>query len=250
MILDTTSAAFETVPLQTALRPAELVARTWLTTGYVRLRLAGDALRGFAAPGADDHVRLFLVPADTEVPDTEEAWRELPSREYTPVQADPDAGWVEFDLIVHGDGPGAAWAAAAPIGSPAAVAGPRRSNAVAGEPDAWFLAGDETAVPAISRFLRARRPGTPARVLVEVAAENELVPIPSDASTHLTVLVRGADGLAEALTALGARDRPDGAVLGFVAAEAAVVPVARALLLDRWGLPAEAVITKGYWRRA
>lgn len=250
MTLDTTAATFETVPLETALRPAELVARTWLTPGYVRVRLAGDALRGFAAPGADDHVRLFLVATDTDPPATEEAWRELPSREYTPAQADPDAGWVEFDLVVHGDGPGAAWASTAPIGSRVAVAGPRRSNVVAGEPDAWFLAGDETAVPAITRFLRARRPGTPARVIIEVAAENELVPIPADASTHVTVLVRGTDSLAEALTALGERDRPDGTVLGFVAAEAAVVPVARALLLDRWGLSAEAVIAKGYWRSA
>ena len=38
-------------------------------------------------------------------------------------------------------------------------------------------------------------------------------------------------------------------LLAFVAAEAAIVPVARALLLDRWQLTPEAVITKGYWRR-
>lgn len=246
----TVPAVFETVPLEAQLRPAELVSREWLTSGYVRLRLAGDALRGFAAPGADDHVRIFFAAEDGTVPATAEEWRELPSREYTPLNADPDAGWVEFDFVIHGDGPGSAWADGAPLGAKVAVAGPRRSNAVTGEPDAWFLAGDETAVPAISRFLRSRRPGTPARVVVEVAPENELVPIPTDHGTHLTVLVRGRDRLrlTDALAALGERDRPRGAVLGFVAAEAEVVPAARALLLDRWELPAEAVITKGYWR--
>lgn len=246
----TTPAAFETVPLDTALRPAELVSREWLTRGYVRVRLEGDQLKGFHAPGADDHVRLFFAPADGPLPATPEEWRELPSREYTPLNADPVAGWVEFDLVVHGDGPGSAWAATAPPGSRVAVAGPRRSNAITGDPDAWFLAGDETAIPAITRFLRSRRPGTPARVIVEVAPENELVPLPSDAGTHVTVLVRGADSLADTLAALGESDRPQGSVLGFVAAESAVVPIARTLLLEHWALPPEAVITKGYWRHA
>jgi NADPH-dependent ferric siderophore reductase len=240
--------AFETVPLETALRPAALVSREWLTPGYVRLRLEGEALRGFHAPGADDHVRLFFVPPGADAPATPEEWRELPSREYTPLNADPDAGRVEFDFVIHGDGPGSTWAASAPLGALVAVAGPRRSNAVSGDPDAWFLAGDETAVPAISRFLRSRRPGTPARVILEVAPENELVPIPTDAHTFVTVLVRGAERLVDALTALGERDRPHGAVLGFVGAEADVVPAARALLLQRWDLPPEAVIVKGYWR--
>lgn len=246
----TTPALFETVPLEATFRPAELVSREWLTPGYVRVRVAGEALHGFHAPGADDHVRLFFVPEGDEVPATTEAWRELPSREYTPANADPDAGWVEFDFVVHGDGPGSAWAADAPLGAPLAVAGPRRSNAVSGTPDAWFLAGDETAVPAISRFLRTRAPGTPARVIVEVAPENELVPIPADNHTFVTVLVRGSDSLAGTLAALGERDRPRGSVLGFVAAEAGIVPSARALLLDRWELPEESVIVKGYWRRA
>ncbi len=239
---------FETVPLETALRPAALASRQWLTPGYVRLRLEGDALRGFTAPGADDHVRIFFAEPGTAGPDTPEEWRELPSREYTPLHADGDAGWVEFDFVIHGDGPGSTWAAAAPLGSVVAVAGPRRSNTVSGEPDSWFLAGDETAVPAISRFLRSRRPGVPARVILEVAPENELVPVPTDANTFVTVLVRGTESLRDALDALGERDRPDGAVLGFVAAEAEALPAARALLLQRWGLPPEAVIAKGYWR--
>ncbi len=245
-----TTVGFETVPLETALRPAVLVSREWLTPGYVRVRLAGEALHGFDAPGADDHVRLFFLPADAEQPTSPEAWRELPSREYTPLNVDADAGWVEFDFVLHGDGAGSQWAAGAPLGSRVAVAGPRRSNAVSGQPDAWFLAGDETAVPAICRFLRSRAPGTPARVIVEVAPENELIPITTDAQTHLTVLVRGTERLADALAALGERDRPRGAVLGFVAAEAEVLPAARGLLLQRWGLPNEAVIAKGYWRRS
>lgn len=245
----THTVAFDRVPIESRLRTAELVGREWLTDGYVRIRLAGSDLRGFAAPGGDDHVRLFLVPVGADVPATPEEWRELPSREYTPVNADAEAGWVEFDFVIHGDGPGSAWAAQAPIGAPVAVGGPRRSTTVTGEPDAWFLAGDETAVPAITRFLRLRRPGTTARVILEVAPENELLPFAADPACAVTLVVRGDHSLTEALKALGEGDRPAGAVIAFVAAEASVVPVARELLLDRWGLPSDAVIAKGYWRR-
>ena len=66
---------------------------------------------------------------------------------------------------------------------------------------------------------------------------------------HLTVLVRPGESLAEALAGLTATDRPAGNVLAFVAAESGVVPVARELLGERWAIPPEAVIVKGYWRK-
>ena len=64
----TAPVVFQSVPLETELRPAELVQRDWLTPGYVRLRFAGEALRSFHAPGADDHVRLFLAPPGSPLP--------------------------------------------------------------------------------------------------------------------------------------------------------------------------------------
>jgi NADPH-dependent ferric siderophore reductase len=151
------------------------------------------------------------------------------------VAADAEAGWVEFDFVGHGEGIGSQWAAGAPLGSAAAIGGPRRSSAPSGEPDAWVLG--------------ARTPGTPARVILEVAPENRFVPLPGGPGIHVTVLTRDTDGLPAALAAQGESDRPRGAVLAFVAGEAAVVPAARALLLDRWGLPEAAVVAKGYWRR-
>lgn len=245
----TATVGFQTVPLESTLRSASLLSRTWLTPAYVRVRLSGPELRGFTAPGADDHVRLFLAPPGSAAPPTPEQWREFDSREYTPVANDPDAGWIDFDLLVHSVGIGSEWAANARLGSVCAIGGPRRSNAIAGEPDALFLAGDETAVPAITRFLRQRRPGMPARVLVEVSQDNVQVPLPVDDDTELTVLVRPGENLVEVLRGLGASDRPAGNVLAFVAAESAVVPVARDLLQNRWGIPSEAVIVKGYWRQ-
>ena len=44
-------------------------------------------------------------------------------RSYTARRQDPDAGEVEIDFVLHGDGPAAAWAAAAAPGTPLGVAG-------------------------------------------------------------------------------------------------------------------------------
>ena len=119
-----------------------------------------------------------------------------------------------------------------------AIAGPRRSNAIAGEPDALFLAGDETAIPAITRFLRQRRPGTPPAWSSRCPPDNVQVPLPIDDATTLTVLVRPGENLSETLAGMTAGDRPAGNVLAFVAAESGVVPVARELLRRALGHPA------------
>ena len=38
-------------------------------------------------------------------------------------------------------------------------------------------------------------------------------------------------------------------MFGFVAAEQAIVKSGRALLRERWALPAEQIVVKGYWKR-
>ncbi|GAA3658695.1 siderophore-interacting protein [Microbacterium marinilacus] len=233
-------------------RFATLVAREWIAADYVRVRLQGADLVGFGSRGHDDHIRVFFAqgPADTI-----ETMREFPSREYTPLAwgtAEDGTGWLDLEFAVHGDeGVAGLWAAGAPLGSLAGIGGPRGSLSVSGTPDAWLLAGDETAVPQIRRYAALIPAGAPATILIEVAdAEHE---IPIDAAVDVEYLHRGdaAAGsvLAARLDALTAADRPDGHVFGFVAAEQAIVKTGRALLVERWGLDADRVVVKGYWKR-
>src|SRR4029079_16394858 len=91
-------------------------------------------------------------------------------RSYTARRQDPAAGEVEIDFVLHGDGPAASWAGAARPGAVLGGAGPAASGAGAarlgsvlgvagasplGERPAGhlLLAGDETALPAITRIL-------------------------------------------------------------------------------------------------
>lgn len=262
-------------PNDLVFRPVRLAARERLTPHYVRVRLEGDALRGFDSPGSDDHIRVFFPDGSTDgLPLDIDTLRGFPSREYTPLAWDAAAGVLELEFVVHDHGIAGRWAADAPIGSVVGVGGPRGSMVVEGQPSGWFLAGDETALPAIRRFLDrlsghaataapdatddAEISGWRGLVLLEVpdAAHQPELAVP--ASTELRWIHRGArpagSALAAALDALGAADRPTpdadpGDVFAFIAAEHSVVKPGRALVLDRWGLDAERVVVKGYWRR-
>lgn len=233
-------------------RATRLVAREVITPHYIRVRVQGDDLVGFGPSGHDDHIRIFFGGPDTvDVPfGSVEQLREFPSREFTPLAWGDD--WLDLEFAVHGDeGVAGVWAANAPIGSVAGIGGPRGSLRIAGTPDAWLLAGDETAVPQIRRYAALIPEGATARILVEVADADHEIPI--DAAVAVEYVHRDGSpeglALAAALDAISAEDRPAGDLFGFVAAEQGIVKPGRALLCERWGLDPERIVVKGYWKR-
>ena len=96
----------------------EVRAREQLTPLITRVVVGGDDLIGFEfAPGQD---LMLAVPTDANTVDGATI-----NRRYTIRRADPVAGTVDLDFVVHGDGPGARWATDAPLGSSIAAVGPR-----------------------------------------------------------------------------------------------------------------------------
>ncbi|MEZ3160471.1 siderophore-interacting protein [Microbacterium sp. BWT-B31] len=233
-------------------RQVVLAARTWQTDSYVRVRVEGADLDGFESLGSDDHIRLFFPDGPV---DSVEELRAAPSREYTPFAWGD--GWLDVEFFIHGDpgdrGVAAQWAASAPIGASVAVGGPRGSLVLEGRPDAWFLAGDETAVPAIRRFAASMGPDAVGRIVIEVSdgAHELFVEAPDGVAVSYLHRNGAAAGsaLAFRLDELSAEDRPAGDVFAFVAAEQAIVKPGRALVLERWGLDSESVVVKGYWKQ-
>jgi len=228
-------------------RSATLSTRTFLTPAYVRLRLSGPDLRGFDSPGADDHIRVFF-PAEPGID-----VRSAPSREYTPVCWDAAEGWLDIDVALHGSGVGNRWAEEAPLGAPVGVGGPRGSMVLVGRPDAWLLAGDETAVPAIRRFAAAMDDDAVGRIAIEVPDATHDLPVAAPPGVEVVQVHRGerpaGEELADWLDALDVEEQPEGCVFGFVAAEQSIVRAGRALLLQRWAGDPGATVVKGYWKR-
>ncbi len=172
-------------------------------------------------------------------------------RSYTARRQDPVSGTVDIDFVLHGDGPAAAWAAAAEPGSRAAVAG---GGPLGDRPAGTLvLGGDETALPAISRILAGSPPSARGVALLEVAdaAEEQSLPAPPGITVHWLHRGNTPPGqstlLADAVAALPRPDDED--VFAWIAAESGAVRAVRADLRGRWGLGRAQHHAIGYWRR-
>jgi NADPH-dependent ferric siderophore reductase/SAM-dependent methyltransferase len=230
-----------------------------------RLTLGGPQLGAFEKDGLslppfwtdapDDHVKL--VPAAPGLsapvlPEQRDGFLEWPHgsihRSYTPRRFDPGAGELDIDIVLHEGGVVADLARRARPGDTLHLAGPKLSRATP-EADAYVIAGDETALPAIGRWLEEMEPGVPAIAIVEV--ENAQEEQPLDTHVPVTWIHRdgrpaGGDLLERALREL---DWPAGRVYVWAAGETVAMRDLRVHLRTERGLPRELVHVKGYWRR-
>jgi NADPH-dependent ferric siderophore reductase len=226
------------------------VRRVVLTGSPAAVAAAGPTVNLLVPRVGDREPRWPQVARDGRI-----VWPEgahgVALRSYTARRQDPEVGEVEIDFVLHGDGPAAAWAGAAAPGALLGVAG----GASLGERPAGrlLLAGDETALPAISRILVESAPGVTGIALVEVADPAEEQPLAAPDGIAVRWLHRNgippgeSSLLVDAVAALDPFDDPD--VFAWVGAESAAVRAIRADLRGRWGLTRGQHHAIGYWRR-
>jgi NADPH-dependent ferric siderophore reductase len=202
-----------------------------------RITLTGDGLAGLVAwPGQD----LVL-----HLPDGQGGGV---SRRYTIRHLDNVRRQLDLDVVMHGPGPGARWAAAASVGTAVEVFGPRGKVRLASA--RWQLfAGDESALPGIAEMVAALPTCTTVVVIVEVEDGSDEEPIMAAAQIDVRWLYRGGKlpGQSQLLDqALDAVDLPDNDRHAYVFAESRVVRQLRDHLAARGLGPAE-ISAKGYW---
>ena len=237
----------------------EMTVLSWrdITPRMRRVTLAGP-MGGFASPGPGDHIKAFFPDPATGVlnaPRIVDGMLQRPageviSRDYTPmVNA---AGELELDFVLHGDdGPASAWAARVTEGSPIVVAGPRGSHLAPQGVARYVLGGDESALPAIARWLQQLPADADVTVLAEVQDSTDEAYLAELDSPHpITYLHRG-DAEPGTTTLLADATRSLDTAEGFwwFAGEAnSLIPVRRYLRRDL-GLDKTAVDCSGYWKR-
>ncbi|MEU4979124.1 siderophore-interacting protein [Streptomyces sp. NPDC021969] len=212
----------------------------------------------FAAPGFDDHVKLILA-SDGDVRTALPA--QLPhgiewtpaenrlTRDYTPRRVDPAAGEVDLDFVTHGDGPAAAWARTARVGDELWFVGPKSSLRLPERPDWILLAGDETALPAIGRFLDERPVDAPAHVLVTVADDAARQKLALREGDTVRWVLAGPGDAAALEAAVRALPLPAGEGYAWAAAESRALLPVRRYLGRECGMPKERLNITGYWHR-
>ncbi|MEW1960048.1 siderophore-interacting protein [Kineococcus sp. NPDC059986] len=289
-----------------------------LGASFVRLTMTSPELARFGAAGDDQRFKVLLFPRPFEdygVPEGDwyTWWRELPDevrpvmrtytvRAFRPASAAADAE-IDVDFVLHGvedgaghAGPASRWAAGAAVGDEVVLVGPDspgtgRMWGVEWAPPAGartlLLAGDETAVPAVSAVLEGLPAGVKVTALLEVPTAGDLLDLRSDADLTVEwlprngvhapgeLLQRRVHDVAAALvdevrsddgsdrTGEGDGEDEDGilwdvpenaeaagpeCLYAWLAGESGVVKALRRHLVREVGVPRSSVAFMGYWR--
>ncbi|WP_146341781.1 siderophore-interacting protein [Nesterenkonia sp. NBAIMH1] len=245
-----------------------------ITPGMRRITLSAPELTDFQQ-GAKDEFFALMIPAAYGLRLPESTPEGTPPRAlaamipeeqrpllrwYTIRAHRPEAGEVDVDMVLHGEGsssgPGSSWAAEA---RPGDIVGFCEGNGIyyppAGAETQIFFA-DETALPALAALLESPKPhpDRPApkpestHVHIEVPAASEIQPISTETTVHWHVRDDRPPGAA--LTeALHGMDLPARADYAWVCAEAGTVRTVRRHLVRTLGMPKEKIFFSGYWRR-
>ncbi|MBB5850514.1 SIP domain-containing protein [Amycolatopsis umgeniensis] len=253
------------------LRTLEVLRVEDVTEGMRRVVLGGERLApfrqgdlkipAFRSDGFDDEFKLFFTEAGRIRPvlpaqgDGVLKWPRDPAalaRTYTVRRYDERAGEVSVDIVRHAHGIASAWAETCRPGDEITVAGPKMSYLDPVDADWLLVLGDETALPAIGRWLEELAPGTRAQVFVEIGEDSHRQDLTSPPDVRITWLSRaGAPAGSTTLLFDAARSAEwwPGRVYAWAAGEAlSMQPIRRWLRNDK-GLSKEDVEVVGYWRR-
>ena len=233
-----------------------MVGREDVTPHLVRVTLGGRELTGLD-PGLPAASVRLLVPRDGALVLPTWTGNEFlfadgsrpPLRPLTPRRWDAERSELTVEIVLHGDGPLSTWAATVGRGATAALSGTGRGYEIDPSLTGLLLAGDESALPAISVLLEALPPSTNVTVLAEVThpdARFELPSHPGATVTWLDLPAGAAPGDALVAAIGAATIAPDARV--WVAGEAAAVQRIRTLLFDERGLPRGRCTVRGYWK--
>jgi NADPH-dependent ferric siderophore reductase len=243
-------------------REMRVVSATNVTPRMRRVRLKGADLARFAIGGL--HVRLLFPPKPGIVPqwpvmgeDGRPVWPRGEDRPvmriYTIREIDVERGEIDIDFVLHGGDvtPGSTWAQQACPGDLVGVLGPGGGELP--EADWYLFAGDETALPAISRILAELPAECKATVLLEVADASEEQPLHSAAALDIRWMHRnGAPAGTTSLIEDAVRDiaipSNEGRRFIWAGCEQKSCRCLKKLLRKEWKVPTSEHQVVAYWR--
>lgn len=240
------------------IRKLEVLEVSRPTPRLCRVLLGGAELAGFVSLAPDDHVKVLFPqhghrePKVPEVLDGRVLWpndAERPiARDYTPVHYDPTAGVLELHIVLHGPGHASNWAQHAKAGYMLAVAGPRGSHVMEEAPRTLLLVGVETALPAITRWLKELPEHCQVTAIIEIGDANEERALESRSQAVVRWVLRDETPGRALLAAVERAELPEGLEHAWLAGEAAAVRAVREHLLNERHLVAERISARGYWK--
>jgi NADPH-dependent ferric siderophore reductase len=186
------------------LQAFEVVSTEQLTPHMVRVVLGSSNFDTFVPTKfTDSYVKLAFVADDIDVgalpqPLTMDSFADLPPEQRPPVRTitvrrvDEQARQIAVDIAVHGEhGVAGQWAATVEPGQRIHLMGPSGGYAPDPAADWHLLAGDESALPAISVALEALPESAIGKVFIEVAGPDDEIPLAAPEGVEVNWVLRG-----------------------------------------------------------
>ncbi|QHC68425.1 SIP domain-containing protein [Rathayibacter sp. VKM Ac-2759] len=300
-------------PARPAYRPflATVARATRIAPHFIRVTLTGDELGAVGCTGPDQRIKLVVPTAtssaedfmgsvadeggpDGLAPDWYGRWRGLPDEQRNPLRTytiratRPEMAEVDVDFVAHGDtGPASAWVESAAPGARVVIIAPDSRSEVPGGGVEWhpgaattlLLAGDETAVPAISAILESLADDATGAAFLEVPSAEDRLALRHPAGVSVTWIDRSAGAAPGAALGTSVRawatrfltahhrgvevsdvdvdsqmlwevpeESTDPGLYAWIAGEAGAIKLIRRCLVTELGLDRKRVAFMGYWR--
>lgn len=228
--------------------------------------LTGDDLEEnfpFAHFAPGDHVKIFFPDPSTGkvvFPERGEKGFIIPEggsepviRDYSVRAFDAEAKELTLEFVLHEHGPAGRWAIDAKPGGELGVAGPRGNVLLPQNYANYVAAGDESALPAIARFLEEAPADAEVTAVITISDSRERVALHEGAKRKIVWVERdsapvGEGHLSALETAIRALDLPEDIFI-FAAGEAGMLkPIRRYFRFER-NIPREQMDVDGYWKQ-
>lgn len=213
-----------------------------LTPRMRRISFVSSELSSFVSASPDDHVKLFFPLEDDQVA----------MRDFTPRAFSNEQRTLAIDFALHQAGPATEWATRARVGDTLDIGGPRGSRVVPDDFDWYLLVGDESALPAMGRWVESLREAASVFTVACVADVDERQSWRTRASWRPTWIERGEPSERDAewlLESLSSFEPLPGDGFVWVAGEVSIARAVRAHFVEKRGHPRTWVRASGYWQR-
>ncbi|KJY85280.1 siderophore-interacting protein [Pseudoalteromonas piscicida] len=237
------------------------VAKRYITPHLLRITVSGEALHGFPSGYDGAHIKLFFANRTTgtlSLPTRDDSGKivwptDRPvTRAYTVRAYRPDSNELDIDFVVHGShSPASGWAVNADVGAELGVAGPGGPDPLLADADWHVLAGDLTAVPAISALLEGFEAERRAEVFIEIDSLDDKHTITAPSGVNIHWLLRQSGDCEQLARAIANVAIPSGvtSISAFIAGENGAVLACRKQLIQDFGLSKKQLYAIPYWRR-
>ena len=223
-----------------ALRQVNVTHRERLTPNMVRMTIGGESLEDFPEGFEGGYIKL-VFPAD-EKPVV---------RSYTIRHHDVVSQSLVMDMVAHGDtGPAAAWANRVQPGDRVSIQGPGPCQNIDTTADWFLIAGDMSAIPAISVNLAKLPASARGYVALEVISEADKIDLDLPPGIDLRWIVNPDPESTNSMLEDTVMSLPwlEGRVSAWVAGEFSASRALRQYFRHAKQLPKDQMYVSCYWK--